>query len=230
MERYLRAIALEDAEDIAEEGTAGAWVEGVSVELEVELVERELRRQLRRRGQELRQGYAGSWEEERMGGTVVLFFVRHLLDGFSGSNRAQSGRTLSRSRCVITLGLLGRHAVTRPSRRIPLRPRWILLVRVGHGLLQQSLVVSPGLDELFVKLGKVLCRALTKVPKPTQLWRPTLLLCVLFDELDELRTDRQRLMIEPLLYVNNPSRFQSKNDANLPKSLHYPLPSACSPS
>lgn len=61
MERCPRAIALEDAGGIAEEGTtAGAWAEGVSAELEVELVERELRRQLRRRGQELRQRYAGS--------------------------------------------------------------------------------------------------------------------------------------------------------------------------
>ena len=53
------------------------------------------------------------------------------------------------------------------------------LWRVGHGRLQEGLVISPGLDELLVQLREVV-----------------FLLGVLLDQLDKLWPDSERLVIE----------------------------------
>lgn len=54
-----------------------------------------------------------------------------------------------------------------------------MLRRLRHGLLKKRFVVSPGLDELLIELGKVV-----------------LLLGVLLDQLDQLWPNRQCLVVK----------------------------------
>lgn len=93
-------------------------------------------------------------------------------------------------------------------------PHGVLLVarlgRVRHGRFEKGLVVAACLDELFVQLREVICGNVSMEPPRTRNVRHTLLLRVLLDQLDQLRPNGQRLVVQ----------FLSKVSTSLTTALH----------
>jgi hypothetical protein len=67
-----------------------------------------------------------------------------------------------------------------------------------HGRFEESFVISPSLDELFVELSEVICWALANIDPTTATTIRTFFLRILLNEFDQLRPDRQGLVIQLL--------------------------------